>query len=193
MSTFITLALIIGALLILIFYLITIYNGLVELKNNVKKNWSNIDVLLKQRHDELPKLIESCKQYMKHEKTTLDKVVQARTKVKEAQDQGSMKALGQAETQMRFGLGNLFAVAEGYPDLKASQSFQQLQGRISALENNIADRREFYNDSVTLNNTRIEQFPDVLIAKQFSFKSFELLEFQEAEIKDVDVKSAFKD
>lgn len=193
MSTFIILVMILAIIMLFVFYFIIIYNNLVRLKNNLKKSWSNIDVLLKQRHDELPKLIESCKQYMKHEKTTLDKVVQARSRVKEAQDQGSMKALGQAETQLRLGLGNLFAVAEGYPDLKANESFKQLQSRISSLENTIADRRELYNDSVTLNNTRIEQFPDVLIAKQCGFKVFDLLEFQEEEIKDVDVKNAFKD
>lgn len=193
MSTFMTIFLILGGLFILLLYFFSIYNGLIELKNNVRKNWSNIDILLKQRHDELPKLIESCKQYMKHEKTTLNKVVQARSHVQEAQEQGSIKALGHAETELRLGLGNLFAVAEGYPELKANQSFLQLQGRISTLENSIADRREFYNDSVTLNNTRIEQIPDVLIAKLFRFKAFEILEFDEEEIKDIDVKSAFKD
>lgn len=193
MGTFITLGLILGVIIAIICYFITIYNNLVELKNNVKKNWSNIDVLLKQRHDELPKLIESCKQYMKHERGTLEKITEARAQVMAARDSQSMKQLGQAETQLRMGLSNLFAVAENYPDLKANDSFQQLQARISSLENAIADRREFYNESVNLNNIRIEQFPDVIIAKRFAFKAFELLEFDEEEIKDVDMKSAFND
>ncbi len=193
MTTFITLGLIAGVIIAIICYFITIYNNLVELKNNVKKNWSNIDVLLKQRHDELPKLIESCKQYMKHERGTLEKVTEARAQVMQARDSQSMKQLGQAETQLRMGLGNLFAVAENYPDLKANQSFQQLQNRISSLENAIADRREFYNESVNLNNIRIEQFPDVIIAKRFGFKEYELLEFDEEELKDVDMKAAFND
>jgi LemA protein len=191
MSGFVILGLIVIAIAALVFYFITIYNNLVELKNNVKRNWSNIDVLLKQRHDELPKLVESCKQYMKHEQGTLEKVMQARSAVMAARDGQSMKALGQAESQLRMGLGNLFAVAENYPDLKANQSFAQLQVRITALENSIADRREFYNESVNLNNIRIEQFPDVLIAKRYGFKEADLLEFDEEETKDVDLKNAF--
>jgi LemA protein len=191
MSGFVILGLIVIAIAALVFFFITIYNNLVELKNNVKRNWSNIDVLLKQRHDELPKLVESCKQYMKHEQGTLEKVMQARSAVMAARDGQSMKALGQAESQLRMGLGNLFAVAENYPDLKANQSFAQLQVRITALENSIADRREFYNESVNLNNIRIEQFPDVLIAKRYGFKEADLLEFDEEETKDVDLKNAF--
>jgi LemA protein len=128
---------------------------------------------------------------MKHEQGTLEKVMQARSAVMAARDGQSMKALGQAESQLRMGLGNLFAVAENYPDLKANQSFAQLQVRITALENSIADRREFYNESVNLNNIRIEQFPDVLIAKRYGFKEADLLEFDEEETKDVDLKNAF--
>lgn len=92
---------------------------------------------------------------------------------------------------LRGALGNLFALAESYPDLKANQTFQQLQTRISALENAIADRREFYNESVNVNNVRIEQFPDVIVARLFNFKSAQLLEFSEEEKKDVDVKGLF--
>ena len=98
---------------------------------------------------------------------------------------------GPAETQLRMGLGNLFALAEAYPDLKANDSFQHLQGRISGLENTIADRREFYNESVNNNNVRIEQFPDVIIARNLGFGAKELLEFNEGETKDVDVKELF--
>ena len=179
-----TVALVVG-------YFIILYNGLVALKNDVSKALSNIDVSLKQRHDELPKLIATCKQYMTHERETLESVIEARSQVARAQDKGDMKSLGKAESMMRMGLGQLFAVAENYPDLKADTSFNNLQTRISTLENTISDRRELYNEAVNNNNTRIEQFPDLLIAKRFNFKAFDLLEFDEAELKDVDVASLF--
>lgn len=172
-------------------YAITIYNGLVALKHSVSKHLSNIDVLLKQRHDELPKLVETCKQYMQYEQQTLENVIEARSMVAKAQAKRDMKALGEAETTLRSGLGNLFALAENYPDLKADASFQHLQQRITGLENSIADRRESYNEAVNNNNVRIEQFPDVLIARFMNFQAFDLLEFQEEELKDVNIKSLF--
>ncbi len=175
----------------LVIYAIQIYNRLVALKHNVSKAWSNIDVLLKQRHDELPKLVEVCKQYMGYEQETLVKVMEARARVAQAREGGDVGALGAAETQLRLGLGKLFAVAEDYPELKADTTFQHLQDRISALENSIADRREYYNESVNLNNVRIEQFPDVIIAGRFGFGPFGLLEFSEAEKADVDVGALF--
>ncbi|MBB86312.1 MAG: LemA family protein [Xanthomonadales bacterium] len=186
-STFVFWGIALGAVL----YGIVIYNNLVNLKHAVSKAWSNIDVLLKQRHDELPKLIETCKQYMKFEQETLEKVMQARSAAQAARANGDVKGVGQAETQMRLGLGNLFAVAEAYPELKANQSFQQLQARITGLENAIADRREYYNETVNNNNVRIEQVPDVLIARIFNFMSADLLEFSETEKADVDVRALF--
>ncbi len=177
---------------VVLVYSVVIFNHLVTLKHNVKKAWSNIDVLLKQRHEELPKLVETCRQYMQFEQQTLEKVMQARAAVSQAQAQGDMGALGLAETEMRLGLGNLFAVAEAYPDLKANESFQHLQQRISGLENAIADRREFYNESVNINNIQIEQFPDLIIASLFRFKAFELLEFSDSETADVDIKTLFQ-
>lgn len=182
---------ILGVLAAGVLYAIMLYNNLVSLKHNVSKAWANIDVLLKQRHDELPKLIETCKQYMGYEQETLEKVMQARAAVSSAREKGDVAALGPAETQLRMGLGNLFALAEAYPDLKANDSFQHLQGRISGLENAIADRREFYNESVNNNNVRIEQFPDVLIARNLGFGAKDLLEFSEGETMDVDVKELF--
>ena len=172
-------------------YFIGIYNRLVTLKHNVSKAWSNIDVLLKQRHDELPKLVETCRRYMKHEQETLEKVMLARAAVSNAQEQGDIAGLGTAEGALRLGLGKLFAVAEQYPDLKADGTFQHLQARISELENTIADRREFYNESVNINNIRIEQFPDVIVARLFSFGPAELLEFEQEEISDVDIRELF--
>ena len=186
-STFIFL----GVLGALVLYGVTLYNNLVSLKHNVDKAWSNIDVLLKQRHDELPKLVETCKQYMQYEQDTLEKVMQARSAVASARQQGDVGALGPAETQLRMGLGNLFALAEAYPDLKANDNFQQLQSRISGLENAIADRREFYNESVNTNNIRIEQFPDVIIARNLGFATKQLLEFSEEETKDVNMEKLF--
>lgn len=187
-STFI----IIGALLLCLGYLVAVYNGLVSLKHQVAKSWANIDVLLKQRHDELPKLVDTCKHYMEYEQETLDLVISARSSVASAQQNQDINALGTAETQLRSGLGRLFALAENYPDLKANESFQHLQARITDLENGIADRRELYNASVNLNNIRIEQFPDVLVANFFNFKAFDLLEFSEGELSDVNVGELFK-
>ncbi len=180
-----------GLTAVSLFYLVSVYNGLVSLKHSVSKAWANIDVLLKQRHDELPKLVETCKQYMKFEQETLEKVMQARSSVASARQQGDIPALGQAEGALRMGLGSLFAVAEAYPELKADQTFQHLQTRITGLENDIADRREFYNESVNNNNVRIEQFPDILIARFFKFKEHSLLEFADDEKTDVNVSQLF--
>jgi LemA protein len=180
-----------GLLILLAGYAVTLYNNLVALKHRVTQAWSNIDVLLKQRHDELPKLVETCKQYMQYEQETLEKVINARSMVSNAAQNQDLGALGVAETALRSGLGRLFALAEDYPELRANQSFQNLQSRISDLENSIADRRELYNDVVNLNNIRIEQVPDVFIANFFKFGAHELLEFAEEETADVDIKELF--
>jgi LemA protein len=170
---------------------ILLYNQLVVLKNNTQKAWSNTDILLKQRNEELPKLVAVCKEHMQYEQETLQKVMEARNLVASALQSGNMNALGAAEDQLRIGLGNLFAVAEAYPELKASDSFQHLRERVTGLEDSIADRREFYNDFANNNNTRIEQFPDVIIAKAFSFKHFRLMSFSVEETRDVDVAAHF--
>ncbi|MDX1488403.1 MAG: LemA family protein [Acidiferrobacterales bacterium] len=180
-----------GVLIVLFAYVIMIYNNLVRLKHNVSQAWSNIDVLMKQRHDELPKLVDTCKQYMKYEKDVLEKVTRARAMVARARESRDVDALGTAETQLRLGLGNLFAVAENYPELRANEQFQHLQNRISQLEAQIADRREFYNDSVNANNIRIEQFPDTIVARTFNFGPRKLLEFKQSELRDVNVKALF--
>jgi LemA protein len=177
---------------VLVVYLVTVYNSLVTVKNAVAKAWANIDVLLKQRHDELPKLVDTCKQYMQHEQETLEKVIQARSRVSSAREAQNVGALGAAESALRSGLGQLFALAESYPDLKANEQFLHLQSRISGLENAIADRREFYNESVNINNVAIEQFPGVLVARMFNFKDFELLKFSAEEVQDVDISARFK-
>ena len=186
-----SLVIILGLLVLAGVYGISLYNGLVGLKHNVSLAWANIDVLLKQRHDELPKLVEVCKQYKQFEQATLQQVIAARSQVQAAREGHDVAALGSAEGALRAGVGKIFAVAEAYPELKANASFMQLQARISQLESGIADRREFYNDAVNLNNVRIESFPDALIARQFGFGPHPLLEFSSEEKADVDVKTLF--
>ena len=182
----------IGVAVVFVGYAIVIYNNLVGLKHAVSQAWSNIDVLLKQRHDELPKLVETCKQYMKHERETLERVMRARAAVATAREAHDVGGVGQAEGMLRLGLGNLFAVAEAYPDLKANESFQHLQARITGLENSIADRREYYNASVNANNVRIDQFPDIVVARALDFRPAQLLEFAAEEIADVNLQGLFQ-
>jgi LemA protein len=177
--------------LALIVYLVGIYNGLVSLRENVKVAWANIDVLLKQRHDELPKLVDACKRYMQFEQETLEKVMRARASVSLASSAGNVAAVGAAEQQLRAGVGRLFAVAENYPQLKTDETFKQLQGRIIALEESIADRRELYNDQVNLNNIRVNVFPDAVIARKYGFLPAQLLEFSSEEKRDVNVGALF--
>ena len=184
-------AVFLGLVVLALVYGVVIYNGLVQLKHNLAKAWANIDVLLKQRHDELPKLVEVCRQYKQFEQETLARVTEARARVAKAREAHDVPALGAAENLLRAGLGQIFAVAEAYPELKANEHFMQLQTRITALENSIADRREWYNESVNLHNVRIEQFPDLIIARMFSYSEQPLLQFSVAEKADVDLKALF--
>jgi LemA protein len=166
----------------IIAYAVGLYNTLVRLSNNIDKAWSNIDVMLKQRHDELPKLVDVCNSYMKHEKDTLEGVTNARTAYNRSK---GVDEKAQAENQITQALGKLFAVAEQYPDLKANQQFLTVQQRISALENTIADRREFYNESVNLYNIRIEQVPAVWVAQQIGYHARPLLTVASSDREDV--------
>jgi LemA protein len=161
------------------------YNSLVQLKNDIDKAWANIDVMLKQRHDELPKLIETCKGYMQYEQKTFQMVAEARNAYRSAT---SVPDKAQADNMVTGALKTLFAVAENYPDLKANSNFLQLQSRITDLEEKIADRREFYNDSVNTYNIRIQQLPDVLIARLMSFQRHEPFKITEEDRRDVEVK-----
>ena len=142
-------------------YSITIYNGLVQCRNDIDKAWSNIDVMLKQRHDELTNLVEVCKGYIKFEQDTLVKIAQARSQYAQAVTVGQK---AQADKSVTTAMQGIIAMAENYPQLKASDNFMQLQARITALEDRIADRREFYNDSVNAYNVRMQQMPDTLMA-----------------------------
>jgi LemA protein len=184
--------LLVGILLVfgiaaIITYAVGIYNTLVRLSNNIDKAWSNIDVILKQRHDELPKLVDVCNSYMKHERETLEGVTNARSAYSRST---SVDDKAKAENQITRALGKLFAVAEQYPDLKANQEFLNVQQRISALENTIADRREFYNDCINVYNIRIEQIPAVWVAQQTGYRARPLLTVAASDRQDVQLAFA---
>ena len=171
----------------IITYAVGIYNTLVRLSNNIDKAWSNIDVILKQRHDELPKLVDVCNSYMKHERETLEGVTNARSAYSRST---SVDDKAKAENQITRALGKLFAVAEQYPDLKANQEFLNVQRRISALEDTIADRREFYNDCINVYNIRIEQIPAVWVAQQTGYRARPLLTVAPPDRQDVQLAFA---
>src|SRR2546426_11129881 len=169
-------------------YLVGVYNQLIQIKVNVDKSWSNIEVLEKQRYDEIPRLVKVCEGYMQYERDTLEKVIAARTRYLGAQ---GPTAKAEAGGMMAGALKSLFAVAENYPDLKANQNFMQLQNRITELENEIADRREFYNDSVTILNTRIEQIPYVFFARTLNCAPPGMYKVADAERGAPEIKFAF--
>jgi LemA protein len=163
-------------------YLVMIFNGLIALKNDIAKAWANIDILLKQRHDELSKLLDVCKGYMDFERDTLQKVTQARSMYQQAV---SVDQKAQADQSMTSALRGFFAVAENYPQLKANDNFMRLQGRITELESQIADRREFYNDSVNTFNIRIQQMPDTFVASFMNLTPRPMFKVEESEKADV--------
>jgi len=183
--------LLIGALALALLWAISAYNRLVQAKHTASQALANIDVLLRQRHDELPKLVETCKQYRQFEQETLEKVIAARGGVARASADHDVAALGKAEAALRTQVGRIFAVAESYPELRADASFAQLQSRITGLENGIADRRELYNEAVNTNNVLLEQFPGSLIAGLGRFGALPLLRFEARDTADVDLKSLF--
>lgn len=157
---------------------LVLYNGLVAARQECNRAWANIDVLLKQRHDELPRLVDVCKAYMAYERETLEAVVAARARLSEAR---TVPAQTRASEGVSGSVRHLFAVAEGYPDLKANESFVKLQGRITDLENQIADRRELYNAAVTDWNTRLDQVPDMFVARAGKMTPRELWRARDSE------------
>jgi LemA protein len=167
------------------FYVFSIYNGLISLRNNIEKAWANIDVLLKQRTDLIPNLVETVKGYMKYERSVLTNITALRTSMMGATTPGEK---AKASEGISAALKSIFAVAENYPQLQASQSFLKLQEQLSAMENQIADRREFYNDSVLLFNTRIHSLPDMLFASLMGLKDKEYFKVAEEEKEAVKVK-----
>jgi len=165
-------------------YFIMIYNGLISLKENIKKSWANIDVILKQRHDELPKLISVCESFAEFEQGVLDRLMRAREKYFKARGVGKKS---EASNEVSAALQGIFGLAENYPELKSNKNFMQLQNRISHLEETLADRREFYNDTVNNYNIRIKQIPDVFVAGMLNYRDEEMFKVSEKERQDVDV------
>lgn len=166
-------------------YIVILFNELVRLRNDNDRAWANIDVLLKQRHDEVPNLVESVKGYMAHEKEVLTALTQARAASQQA---STLTQKAEADVIMTGALRGLFAVAENYPNLKASDNFLKLQTRISELEERIADRREFYNDDVNTYNTRINQFPEMFLAGVMGLKARQLFQVSDEDRRLVEVK-----
>lgn len=162
----------------LIAFYITINNSLVNLKQQVARSWANIDVVLKQRFDEVPQLIEIINQYVQHEKNILSNITEARALYGSARTENDKM---KANSRLSAALPSLLALGENYPDLKSNQNFMQLQKRISELEEGLAHRREHYNDAVTTFNTRIEQFPSSLVAKNLGYSEKSLFEVTPAE------------
>lgn len=176
----------------ILLWAIMAYNRFVALKHNVSESWSNIDVLLKQRYEELPKLVDSCREYMTYERETLDRITKLRNDCNERLAEGDVTGLAESEGLLGGAVSGLLARAEAYPELKSSEQFQRLLARIATLQDSISDRREFYNESVNINNIRREQFPDLLIARLFGFAAFNLFEVQNVVREDMSMRELFK-
>ena len=159
---------VIGVIVVLVLWIIMIYNGLVAMRQRVNQAFSDIDVQTKQRHDLIPNLVETVKGYASHERGTLEAVVQARNAAVTAQS-GGVAAQAAAENVLTGALRQLFALSEAYPDLKANQNFQQLQSELSDIENKIAAARRYFNNAVNEYNTGVQQFPAALFAGAFGF------------------------
>lgn len=189
---------ILGLVVILVIYVIAIYNGLVSLRNRVKNGFSQIDVQLQRRYDLIPNLVETAKAYLKHERETLEAVIAARNQAqaaanraeKDPTDASAIRELAGAEAVLGGAMGRFFALAEAYPDLKANQNMMQLTEELSSTENRIAFSRQAYNDAVMTYNTKCESFPDNLVAGKFGFKQAELLELEDKEARKA-VKVSF--
>jgi LemA protein len=183
MSTTMTVT-IIGSVLVLIIvgYIVSIYNALITARNDVQKAWKNIDVVLQQRHDEIMKLIDTCKAYMKHEWDLLNTLTELRTGYTMAKEIDDKVRI---ENEMGELIRKLGMVWEQYPDLKASQNFIQIQDRVSAVESKIADYRELFNDAVNIFNIKIERFPDLLMANAMHYQRHAFLDVPEEKKKDV--------
>jgi len=168
----------------LVSWFFTIYNGLIHVKENIKKSWANIDVLLMQRSDEIPKLIKVLKSFAKHEKKMFDNVMVARKSYLGA---NSITEKADADNQISDALKSVFALSEAYPELRSNENFLNLQDRISGLENEISDRRELYNESVNNYNIRIQSLPDVAIANAMGLDQEEMFQVNDLKKKDVDI------
>lgn len=190
---------IIGIVVLLVIWLIASYNKLVTLRNQVKNSWSQIDVQLQRRYDLIPNLVETVKGYMSYEKSTLEAVIQARNQAASAREaleksggptESSLKNLMTAETALRSSMGSIFALAENYPQLKASENMQSLQEELKSTENKVAFARQAYNDQVMQYNTVQEVFPTVLIASLLGHHHVDQFEVDNPEAKKA-VKVSF--
>mgnify|MGYP005729761431 FL=1 len=168
----------------LISWFLTVYNGLIQVKENIKKSWANIDVLLMQRSDEIPKLVKVLKSFVKHEKKMFDSIMEARSFYLGA---STVSEKADADNEMSSALKSIFAFSEAYPELKSNDNFLKLQERISGLENDIADRRELYNESVNNYNIRIQSLPDAFIPNSMNLAAEEMFKVVEKKKKDVDI------
>jgi LemA protein len=171
---------VIGVVLIILLWVIGIYNGLVQLRNVVKNAWAQIDVQLKRRHDLIPNLVETVKGYMQHERGTFEAVTKARNMASQARESGNVAESAAAEGELTRALGRLFAVVENYPELKANQNFLALQEELTSTENKISFARQFYNDSVMQFNNKTQMFPSNIIAGAFNFKAADMFELKDA-------------
>lgn len=178
----IPLIVILGIILILAIWLVSIYNALVRLRNQVKNGWSQIDVQLKRRHDLIPNLIETVKGYMTHERETLKNITAYRSQAMEATTVGEK---AKAEGLLGGALGQLQIAVEAYPDLKANQNFLSLQEELTSTENKISFARQSYNDQVLGYNNKIQMFPSNIVAGMFSFKEEEFFELEDPSEKEV--------
>lgn len=163
---------------LLVLYFISVYNNLVSLRNRVRDQWSQIDVLLKRRTDLIPNLVETVKGYAKHESETLEAVINARNKVVGATNKADEMA---ASSELTNALTHIFALSESYPELKANTNFMDLQNNLKDTEDKIATARQFYNDTVLTYQNKIEMFPSSIVAKMFGFKGEEFFKVSEAD------------
>lgn len=175
-------------ILLVVGYIISIYNQLVSLNKRVDQSKQNIDVLLKQRQDELSKLVDTAREFMEQEEEVLVALTEAREQAEKAE---TPQEQAQADQMVRGAMADFKARAEAYPELRSQSNMMQLQERITDIESQISDRREFYNEAATRYNTRISQFPYVILARQMGFQEKELFEATEAEKEDVDIGEAF--
>mgnify|MGYP000880101454 CR=1 FL=1 len=185
-----TLWIVLGVVVLLVVIAIGIYNGLVGKRNEAKNAWSQIDVQLKRRYELIPNLVETAKGYLKHERETLDSVTRARQTCVDASKGGNIGELAKAEGMLQQSLRGFYAVAEGYPDLKANTTMLKLQEELTSTENRVGFARQAYNDAVMRLNNAIEQFPSSIIAGMGGFKQLEFFEVESAEERKV-VKVSF--
>jgi len=171
-----------GLAVVLVLFIVAVYNGLIRLRNAVKNAWSQIDVQLKRRHDLIPNLIETCKGYMEHERGTLENITKLRNLAAGAKSVGES---AQAEGELTQALSNFFVVVENYPDLKANQNFLSLQEELTSTENKIGFARQLYNDTVMRFNNKIQVFPNNVISGMFSFRPEEFFEIEAAAEREV--------